>query len=161
MTLYSLTVLCALFQAAAGQAAPAAVSRQLQACPAAALWPFYHRFCALNPSTFRAQAPGSDCTGTTTVANAPVGAYASSTTTVTFPKITDLKAVPFTLELKYVNGGQPRDFTGGAFEGSKFSLQRTSPPAGAGAPAYIEWCPNQNYFQVTVNGVTNTLLSHG
>ena len=44
MTLYSLTVLCALFQAAAGQAAPAAVSRQLQACPAAALWPFLSPF---------------------------------------------------------------------------------------------------------------------
>ena len=70
----------------------------------------------------------------------------------------DLNDVPFTLELSFVNGGQPRHFTGGAFEGSKFSLQRTSPSAGAGAPGDIEWCPNQNYFLVTAYGVTNTLV---
>ena len=92
------------------------------------------------------------------MANAPFGAYKGDGVAVTFPKITDLNAVPFAFELSFVNGGQPRDFTGGAFEGSKFSLQGTSPPAGAGAPAYIEWCPNQNYFLVTAYGVTNTLV---
>ena len=98
------------------------------------------------------------CTGITTVANSPFGAYAAENIAVTFPKITDLNDVPFTLELSFVNGGQPRHFTGGAFEGSKFSLQRTSPSAGAGAPGDIEWCPNQNYFLVTAYGVTNTLV---
>ena len=92
------------------------------------------------------------------MANAPFGAYKGDGVAVTFPKITDLNAVPFALELKYVNGGQPRYFTGGAFEGSKFSLENTSPAAGDGAPAYIQWCPNQNYFQVTDDGVTNTLV---
>ena len=164
MTLYSLTVLCALFQAAAVQAAPAVVSRQLQACPAAALWPFYHRFCALNPSTFRAQAPGSSCTGITTEANSPFGAYAAEGVAVTFfTQITNLNAVPFTLEL---NNEEPEDFTGGALEGSdkrKFSLQDTSPPAAPFAlnNLDIQWCPDQNYFQVTVFGVTNTLRSQG
>ena len=139
------------------------VSRQPPAPRALALRPvpasgLYRRFCALSLSTFRAQAPGPRCTGITTEANSPFGAYAAENIAVTFPKITDLNDVPFTLELSFVNGGQPRHFTGGAFEGSKFSLQRTSPSAGAGAPGDIEWCPNQNYFLVTAYGVTNTLV---
>ena len=119
----------------------------------------YRRFCALRRlSTFRAQAPGSACTGITTEANSPFGAYAAEGVTVTFfTPITNLNAVPFTLELSVVDGGQPRDFDGGAFEGSarrEFSLQGTYPPAGAFAlnNLDIQWCPDQNYFQVTVDG---------
>ena len=128
----------------------------------------YRRFCALKRlSTFRAQAPGSACTGITTEANSPFGAYAAEGVTVTFfTPITNLNAVPFTLELSVVDGGQPRDFDGGAFEGSArrvFSLQGAAPPAAPFAlnNLDIQWCPDQNYFQVTLFGVTNTLRSQG
>ena len=119
---------------------------------------FYRRFCALSPSTFRAQA--DRCTGITTEANAPFGAYAFENTAVTFQKITDLNAVTFTLDLGFGMG--VKGYTGGAFVGSEFSLQGTSPPAEEFAKDNldIQWCPNQNYFQVTVFGVTtNTLRS--
>tara|TARA_B100000780_G_scaffold210557_1_gene150513 strand:- start:29 stop:592 length:564 start_codon:yes stop_codon:yes gene_type:complete len=100
------------------------------------------------------------CTGITTVANSPFGAYENihEGIAVSFPKITDLNAVTFTLDL--FNGLGVRRFTGGAFiEGSKFSLKRISPRAGAFTENLdIQWCPNQNYFQVTVFGATNTLV---
>ena len=124
----------------------------------------YRRFCALSLSTFRAQAPGSSCTGITTEANSPFGAYAAEGIAVTFfTQITNLNAVPFTLEL---NNDEPEDFTGGALVGSdkrEFSLQGTSPPAAPFAlnNLDIQWCPDQNYFQVTLFGVTNTLRSQG
>ena len=134
----------------------------------------YRRFCALRRlSTFRAQAPGSACTGITTEPNSPFGAYAAEGVTVTFfTPITNLNAVPFTLELSVVDGGQPRDFDGGAFEGSArrvFSLQGAAPPAAPFAlnNLDIEFCPNQNYFQVATtlpSGVTvgpNTLRWQG
>ena len=55
------------------------------------------------------------CTGTTTVANSPFGAYAAENLVkVTFfSKITNLNAVPFTLELF---NGEPDDFFAGAFD---------------------------------------------
>ena len=113
------------------------------------------------------------CTGITTEANSPFGAYAAEGVTVTFfTPITNLNAVPFTLELSVVDGGQPRDFDGGAFEGSArrvFSLQGAAPPAAPFAlnNLDIEFCPNQNYFQVATtlpSGVTvgpNTLRWQG
>ena len=104
----------------------------------------------------------TSCTGTTTVAKSPFGEYANENpkiyeiTKVTFPKIKDINApVTFTLDLG--DGLGVRGFTGGAFEGSarrEFSLQGTYPPAGAFAlnNLDIQWCPDQNYFQVTVDG---------
>ena len=102
------------------------------------------------------------CTGITTEANSPFGAYENiheGIAVTFFTQITDLNDVPFTLELSSVNGGQPRPFTGGAFDGSKFILQGISPPPNDfTANLDIQWCPNQNYFQVTVFGFTNTLV---
>ena len=85
------------------------------------------------------------CTGTTTVANSPFGAYAAENIVkVTFfSTITNLNAVPFTLELL---NGEPKDFIGD-FDGSKF-IPRPGPASGD-VPD-IQWCPNQNYFQVKV-----------
>jgi len=150
MALYSLTVLCALFQAAAVQAAPANASRQLQAF---------------------------DCTGTTTVANSPFGEYANENPlayspfanvnrkiSVKFPKITDLKKITYTLELD--NGVVSR--TDGAFEGSKLIPKPRAPCTiacqadgtekrrldGTSPTLDIQWCPDQNKFQVTVNPFT-------
>ena len=144
------------------------VSRQPPAPRALALRPvpasgLYRRFCALSLSTFRAQAPGPRCTGITTEANSPFGAYENiqEGIAVTFPEITDLNAVPFTLDLGFGLGVQ--GYTGGAFDGSKFSLQGISPsPNPFTANLDIQWCPNQNYFQVTTSGVgPNTLFSQG
>ena len=99
------------------------------------------------------------CTGITTEANSPFGAYENiqEGIAVTFPEITDLNAVPFTLDLGFGLGVQ--GYTGGAFDGSKFILQGISPPPNPfTANLDIEWCPNQNYFLVTVFGDTNTLV---
>ena len=86
------------------------------------------------------------CTGTTTVANSPFGAYAAENLVkVTFfSKITNLNAVPFTLELF---NGEPRDFTAGAFDGSKF-IPKPRPAGDFTDSLDIQWCPNQNYFQL-------------
>lgn len=96
------------------------------------------------------------CTGVTTVANSPFGAYAAEgIITVTFPKITDLLKVPFTRKLK---DGPDEPFKEGAFEGSHFIPKPR--PAGFTDRLDIQWCPNQNYFQVKVEGVdgSNTLV---
>ena len=198
MALYSLTVLCALFQAAA------AVSRQPPP-HALALWPVHLACIAisarflLSPSTFRAQAPPPGCTGITTEANSPLGEYAAENIQVgkmaevtriafTFPKITPNtlwqplteQRVKFTQELTgcmfdqsldpspcvAFKGTKVQTFTDGAFQGAGIegSVFIPKPPSPAGKfdindLLYIKWCPNQNYFQVTVAGAGPYTLS--
>ena len=93
------------------------------------------------------------------MANSPFGAYANENQkiSVTFPKITDLKKITYTLELD--NGG-PRVFTDGAFEGREL-IPKPRPAGDFTDRLDIQWCPDQNKFQVTVAGVTYTLLSQG
>ena len=79
---------------------------------------------------------------------------------VTFSKVTDLNAVQYILEL----GNQKNTFTDGAFVGRGF---RVFKPRGPNPPPgfafykllFIEWCANQNYLEVTVDGVGPYILS--
>ena len=102
------------------------------------------------------------CTGITTVANSPFGAYAAGNTpagriAVTFPQITNLNAVPYILELR----NEETTFPDGAFQGNTFKPRGPNPPPGFFNSLNIKWCPNQNYFQVPIDGVTYTLFSQG
>ena len=113
------------------------------------------------------------CTGITTVANSPFGAYAAEIpgfivdrdtetpagpVAVTFPPITNLNVVPYILELR----NKETTFPDGAFQGNTFKPRGlNNPPPGFFNSLDIQWCPNQNWFQVPIDGVTYTLLSQG
>ena len=77
---------------------------------------------------------------------------------VTFPPITNLNVVPYILELR----NKETTFPDGAFQGNTFKPRGlNNPPPGFFNSLDIQWCPNQNWFQVSIAGVTYTLLSQG